>query len=88
MVFYNSLMFVILCTQTFSVDCRPLELILQTIARHVGAVWSYAKTCRQSSSRQEPRAWPGLHTDQQTQSCLSSAQERISINVTLANAKY
>lgn len=93
MMFYNSLMSVILCTQIFPVSCQlPLGQIPQAIRADLSAI---SVLCQgsgahdESSGRWEPHAWPGVCThSKQTQSRLSLSKERINFNVTLANAKY
>lgn len=95
MVFYfNSLMFVVLCTQILPVSSQlPPGQVPQTIRvyllvccvspvpRTKGARWIQWQT--------GPRAWSGyVCAGGQIRACLSFSKERIHFNVTLGNAHY
>ena len=91
-LFYNSLMFVLLCIQIFSISCQlPLELIPQTIRMHFPAVLGPCQEMRahdESGGRREPRAWPGKYTRGQVNPVLyfSKGEKKNDFNVTLAHA--
>lgn len=90
--FYNSLMFVILCTRIVSISCQlPLELIPWTIRMRFAAVLALGQEfegarCIQAQTGTACLAWY-LHRGR-VNLVLSFFHQRRDLSVTLAHAKY
>lgn len=92
--YFNSLMFVILCTQILPVSSQlPLGQVPQTIREctYLSAVLVLCQGSKEhdeSNGRWEPRACSGICMCGQANPVVSFSKERIHFNVTLVNAQY